>query len=317
VLGRLRLSLFPGTQRYTLTAPGDWPSCNPSIAKDGDGFRVIVRTVNYRLEANGRWLGQPPGGARTVNWLFRLDHDLQTLSSNRIADRDLIAGDSRAGNGLEDGRLFFWRGSWWMVASAARFVSDSTLATMCLLRLDGDHRVAEAHFIESPLRQEKEKNWMPVVADDALKLIYRISPLQIVDVAEDWQPGLQSRGEQRADIQEWAGSSQLVAYRGNWLCVVHKRFEEEKYAYYGHAFVELSRDFKILRVSQPWHFDESTVEFCAGLCLAGDSAILSYGHMDREAKLLKLPLAIVERLLADTWRSRLALRLAYFRGRKS
>jgi len=314
---RLRLSLFPCAQRYTLAAPGEWPSCNPSIAKDGDGFRVIVRTLNYRLKENGKWLGHPPGGARSANWLFHLDRDLRTLGVDRVADHDVVAGDARAKNGLEDGRLFYWRGDWWLVASAVQFRNDTNYSTVCICRLDGDNRIVSPHFIESPLGMEWEKNWMPVIDGDGLKLVYRISPLQIVAPGDDWQPDLRSLGEYRPGIQDWSGSSQLIEYRDGWLCVVHKRVLEKKRVYYQHAFVELSRDFKILRVSRPWYFDAPTVEFCAGLCLAGDSAILSYGHMDREARLLKLPLSIVENLLTDCWRSRLALWRAYFRGRKN
>jgi hypothetical protein len=313
----LRLSLFPDTQRYTLGIPGDWPGCNPSIAKDGDGFRVIVRTINYRLLENGHWSFHPHGGARTINWLLRLDRNLQTISANRIDDQNIVANDARAANGLEDGRLFYWRNDWWFSASAVRFVIDSTYPTTCICRLDAADAVTEAHFIPSSFGQVKEKNWMPVIAGGELKLIYRISPLQIVDVANDWSTSIRSLEERRARIDGWAGSSQLVEYGGNWICVVHKRFEKMRRVYYQHAFVELSRDFRILRVSQPWFFDKPTVEFCAGLCPADGSAILSYGSMDREAHLLKIPLTIVEDLLEDSWRSRRALRAAYRRGWKN
>lgn len=319
-----RLSSFSGAERFTLTVPGEWPACNPSIAKDGDGFRVIVRTVNYRLKENGYWLCHPPGGAQTINWLLHLDRDLQTLRADRIDDRDVIAREPRAGNGLEDARSFRWRNGWWFSASAVRFMPagfwstfDNTYSTICICRLGEDNRVTETHFIESPLRQEKEKNWMPAVDGDALKLIYRISPLQIVDVADDGQGSLRSLGVRSSRIDGWSGSSQLAGYRNGWLCVVHNRIEKGKCLYYEHAFVELSRDFKILRVSRPWYFDERTVEFCAGLCVTADSVILSYGYMDREARLLRLPLRIVEDLLEDSWRSRIALRLAYWRGRRN
>jgi hypothetical protein len=315
MLRRFRLNSFFGAQRYTLTVPSDWPACNPSIANDGEGFRVIVRTVNYRLRENGHWLRHPPGGARTVNWLLRLDRDLKTMSTARIADQSLIVSEPRAKNGLEDGRPFYWRNDWWFAAAAVRFADESTVPTMCFCQLDEDNRVVDAHFIDSPLQQKKEKNWMPVVDGDALRVIYRISPLQIIDIADGWQSSLHASVGRHRAIDDWAGSSQLVEYRGNWLCIVHKRFERRNYVYYQHAFVELSSDFRILRVSRPWFFDASTVEFCAGLCLSGDSAILSYGYMDREARLLKLPLQIVEDLLEDTWRS--WFRLIGRRGEKN
>ncbi len=109
---------------------------------------------------------------------------------------------------------------------------------------------------------------MPVVDGDALKLIYRISPLQIVDVDNERRGSLRSLDERSFRTDGWSGSSQLVAYRNGWLCVVHNRIYTNECLYYEHAFVELSRDFRILRVSRPWYFDEQTVEFCAGLCIS-------------------------------------------------
>ncbi len=317
MLHRLRLSRFPGTQRYTLAAPGDWPSCNPSIAKDGDGFCVIVRTINYRLRESGLWIGHPPGGARTINWLMRLDRNLKTVSVSRIADQDLTASEPRAGNGVEDARLFYWRNAWWFIGSGAEFVIDDAHCTICICRLDAQDRIAETHFLASPFDRKKEKNWMPIVDGDRLKLVYRISPLQIIDVEDGGGSKFCSLEDNHIGIDGWAGSSQLVEYQGNWLCVVHKRIQKEKRLYYQHIFVELSRDLRILRVSPPWYFDEPTVEFCAGVCLADGNAILSYGHLDREARLLKLPLWVVEDLLANSWRSRFALWRASVFGRKN
>ena len=77
---------------------------------------------------------------------------------------------------------------------------------------------------------------------------------------------------------------------------------------YEHCFVELTDDFRIRRISNIWIFERPTIEFCAGICIVGRHLILSYGVLDRHARLLRLKLSVVERMLrSDVISRRLTL----------
>ena len=56
-------------------------------------------------------------------------------------------------------------------------------------------------------------------------------------------------------------------------------------------------NFDVAAVSAPFSFEGQKVEFCCGLAVSGRSIFLSYGIWDREAVVLKAPLASVIRAL--------------------
>ena len=287
----LRPSL--GARHYRFQIPGALSPCNPSLAADGEGFSALVRTVNYRLDERGVY--RRDGDFTTVNWLLRLDKAFRVLEADRVDDSESHRAGPVARYGLEDGRLLRWQDSWWFVAAAKSGISPAR-HTIALCRLEGN-RVAECRYIPSPFGLPNERNWMPRVAEGELKLVYRVSPTQIVHCRADGSYDFQSLTEPAVRFAGWSGSSQIVPYGANWLCVVHLHIREGRPGRYLHAFLELGRDFEIERFSDPWVFDGEPVEFCAGLCIAGDEAILGYGTWDREARLLRIPTPTIERLL--------------------
>ena len=276
-----------------IVVPTDQPVCNPSIANDGDGFRVLLRSVNYRYRPNGHLAEMPIGGFQSGTWMARLDHSLTVTGVRLIDDSRFRAG--RAARGFEDCSLFRWRGEWWFSATVLLTMSPvSTLMALC--RLNGD-TVVECRFMRSPVGKPFEKNWMPLVRDDDLLWIYRIAPMKVVREGNGEDPHYEHLNEGATKYFNWSGSSQCVRYEGRWLCVIHFRVILLGKLTYLHAFVELDDDLHVTRVSEPWIFEQPGIEFCAGLCLTEKSAILSYGVFDCECRIIEVPLNIVERML--------------------
>lgn len=276
-------------------------ACNPSIAADGSGFRAIVRTVNYKLDEAGRCHPPPGGRYMSENWLTEFDRELQVTRSRRIDDSRFCADDGPFPGGFEDCRLFLWNGAWWFSAT----VVTEFAGLMCgivLCRLD-DAQVAECRSVASPTGAEREKNWMPVVDRTGLGWIYRIDPAEVARYRDDAPPVLE-RAAPLDLLDGWSGSSQCVRFRRRWLCVVHVRRDRGDGIFYEHCFVELTDGFRIRRISDPWLFERSVVEFCAGLCVAGDDLVLSYGVLDQHARLIRIPGAMVEDMLRPVALSR-------------
>ncbi len=292
-LSLLRLSDCRGARHYRFKIPGEFVPCNPSLAADGDGFLALVRSVNYRIDKSGIYRLSP--SSTTINWLLRLDSSLEVRDSAPIDDEAWRGVGPGARHGFQDGRLFRWQDRWWFAAAAkSSFMPPRQVFVLCAL--DGN-RVAECKYVPSPLGLPVEKNWMPRVLDGALAFVYWISPTQIVHCGADGRFDFQVLAEPAVEFAGWSGSSQVVPFGQNWLCVVHFRHRDSRPNRYSHAFIEFDRDFRILRSSEPWVFDAPTIEFCSSLCIARDEAILGYGVWDREARLLRVPLSAVDRLL--------------------
>ena len=53
-----------------------WAPANPTIAADGDGFRVVVRVLNWRVDAGHHVVDAPDGVFRSRNFVLTTDRDL-------------------------------------------------------------------------------------------------------------------------------------------------------------------------------------------------------------------------------------------------
>jgi hypothetical protein len=311
-LPAIRLSLFGGTQIVPIPIPGEARACNPSIAINGRGFCAIVRVVNYELSDAGVLISLPGGREVSSNWLVEFDRNLNATASSRIDDEAARTGEQAFPGGFEDGRLFRWKSAWWFSATVVvDFAPVRAKIVLCRL---ADQRVTECYLMESPLGAAIEKNWMPFVDQDALGWIYRISPTQLMRHRDGEAPRYEQIGES-GPLDGWFGSSQCVRYRGRWICVVHRRRHRPESVFYEHRFVELTDDFRIRRVSSGWMFESPVVEFCAGLCISGRSVILSYGVLDRHARLMRIKLRHVERMLRSDLISRLLTKASQNFGR--
>jgi len=289
---RLRLSSLPGTEIFPLVVPGESRVCNPSIAISDRGVFCIIRAVNYDLDRNGRVLISPPEGFQSSNWFAELDSNLRITRLDPIDD-SAVGIDRQLWNRLEDCRLFRWKNDWWFTATWVLHDGPVT-CQIALCRLQGS-KVVEWHLLPSPISAQAEKNWMPCVEGDQLKWIYWLDPMQVLTHRDE---GLfYERLGRCGRLDEWAGSSALVRYRGHWLCVVHAKRTASRNVVYAHRFVELDDDFTIKRVSPRFTLQDEEIEFCGGLCLVGEQAILSYGVWDRQARIMRVDLSEIEAML--------------------
>jgi hypothetical protein len=276
----------------SLAISGENRVCNPSIAISDRGFCCIIRSVNYDLDPYGRVMQPPEEGFQSSNWFAELDSSCHVTRFDQIDD-SAVGIDRQSWNRVEDCRLFRWKNAWWFTATWV--LKDFPLACQIVLcRLEGC-KVVEWHLLPSPSGSVMEKNWMPCVDGDRLKWVYWIDPMQIVSYSD---AGLSSEHLGRyGRLEKWAGSSPLVRYRGNWLGVVHLRRDWRHSSSFVHRLVELGDNFEVRRMSPIFTFEGAEVEYCAGLCITQNHAVLSYGVQDREARLIRIDLSAVEAML--------------------
>ena len=156
-----------------------WPQFNPTIAADEDGFRVIVRTANYRLINGSYRFLTDDGTIRTINHCARLNRRLELVGAEALTDRSSSPPlyPSRV-QGYEDCRLVRLSTAWAVTAT----VRDRNPVERCetaLLLLDGAE-ITGVRILNSPWPGRHEKNWMPFSVDDSLHVLYSCGPTVVL-----------------------------------------------------------------------------------------------------------------------------------------
>jgi hypothetical protein len=269
----------------SLDVEPDWPCCNPSIAADGDGFRMVVRTVNFALEEDRYRLFDDDGAVRTLNYLVRLDGALEVVSTAPLTDR--ADGPPRGATdvlGYEDCRLVRHGGRWHALATVVDR-SVEPRPRMALLSLD-EARIERVALLSDD--GAVEKNWVPFAGDGdgPLRLLYSADPTVVVDCAPDAGTLTRPLPDGVAWREGLRGGSQGVPVDDGHLFVVHETLPGPVF---GRRYVHrlaLVRGERLAALSRRFTFTGEPVEYCAGLAPLGcDRFVLSFGVWDRVAAL--------------------------------
>ena len=262
-----------------------WPQFNPSVCASEDGYRMVVRTANYRLE-NGRYVFlEGDGVIRTLNYVVTLDRGLAVTDLAPLGDRD--DGPPRYPSrveGYEDCRLIEV-GDRWFVTATVRDRNPEERCEIALLELDGND-VAGARILAGPSPERHEKNWMPFILGSELHFVYSCSPTEVLRCDPD--SGRLERVTRRsapARAVALRGGSQGVAVDGGFLFVVHESIDEGGLRSYRHRLVLLDRDLGVSAMSRRFQFVSGEVEFCAGLARRDGMLVMSFGVGDHTAML--------------------------------
>lgn len=264
----------------------DWPRFNPSIAADGDGFRAVVRTASYVLEDERyyRMLGEA-GKVQTVNYLARFDGSLELTGVESFIDASEgpELHESMV-EGYEDLRLFALAGRWYALATV-RDRNPENVCEIVLLGLDGP-RIESVTLLPGPTPGRHEKNWMPFVVEDRLRIVYSCGPTVVLecDVATG-ELSEHSRHEAPAHAEALRGGSQGVAVAGGHLFVVHDVVALDGRRIYGHRFVRIDAAGRLTDASPRFSFAGERIEHCAGMARRGEDVAISFGVLDRSARL--------------------------------
>lgn len=264
-----------------------WSPTNPSVTLADGELRAIIRTVNYRIDEEGRfWIGNSrPDDEHPIvtrNFLTTLDNDLNvTISDEVLPPKDMPKPLFPQLIGFEDMRLFQWKGQLWTCSVVCEMTADG-LPEQVLARIDGNRLADMKRMRHHP--RGYEKNWMPFVqGGDHLEFMYRLG--QTVDTDGNFQRQIDTGLE----TQHISGGSQIIAFDDGWLCLVHEArlIPGQTIRFYMHRFAYFNNRLELKRLTRPFCFDDKVIEFGAGLCWHPDREriVISYGVRDREAKI--------------------------------
>jgi predicted GH43/DUF377 family glycosyl hydrolase len=282
-------ALAPGARigEIKLDVRPAWPCFNPSIAADGDAFRMIVRTANYEL---GAGIFDRDGVLRNINYLVELDADLAVTAVAPLTDRTEPSKRFPSQiEGYEDCRLFRAAGTWYATATVCDRNPEER-REVALLTLDGAD-IVDVAVLAGPHGERHEKNWMPLELDGAPHAVYSCAPTALLRLdPATGRTELVAHHDAPAQAHQLRGGSQGVAYAGGHLFVVHEVDRSGPALSYRHRLVALGPEHSIVAISRPFTFIADRVEFCAGMALHRDTLVLSFGVSDIAAGLAILPL---------------------------
>lgn len=288
--------------------------CNPSVFIDGGEPWVILRNVGYTLyhceneqRFNNRYgplsylNPEDDRHLRTKNFLCKLTPDLDIAKYWKIDTSLLDVEPKWEFVGLEDARLVRWEGKLYAIG-VRRDTTPNGVGRMELSELEtNDSSVKEiGRFrIEHPVDPNWycEKNWMPVL-DKPYHFIQWTNPAVLIkaDLATLTSRRVMEPNEadKIPDLPFLRGGSQIISWRGYYLCVVHdcdlfKNRIGQKDARYSHRFVIYDRDWNIIRIGDQFSFLDARVEFCCGLAEYKGDLLITFGFQDNCAFILRVP----------------------------
>ena len=300
-------------QKVDWSPPFDgWTCMNPSIVRHNHKYLLNMRTVNYRMDEQGRYLikdvyddGRTGCNAtaenpiHTRNWLLELQPDVTSgvprfmvtdgreimpPTPSMLCEFPLVVG-------FEDMRLFSWNGELWSSFTVRQFAADGQCEQVRAQIEDwevGDPRI---NFYTRMLREPRvaEKNWAPWPRGGDSRLAFMYQAGHVVD--ENGQTvSVTDTGMHSIDLR---GGSQLIPWGARYLAIVHEArlAPGSSKRFYWHRFVEYGHTGNVTRVSKPFVLNDRVIEFVAGMCEYGTERLaISYGYKDEEARI-----AFVER----------------------
>lgn len=281
--------MFPSFREWRIgyPAPPNWRHMAPSICRGPDGpdgrptYLMTLRTVNYVTMPNGSHDFVPPVGQpiSTRNWLLTLDAQLAITEGWEIhLPVDWPSIQYQEVRGMEDLRLTYAGGRPQIVGNA-REIDPHGWCQQIHAEVHGN-QMTNWRIISKVPPERHEKNWMPIVGGN--RYVYLCDPLII---AQEGHFLTVSRPT-KIHAERFRGSSQVIPWRGAWLCIIHEVEWRNGLSHYRSRFVEFNEDLNaIRRVSRSFYFHHHGIEIATGLAPGPDpdQLVVSFSWMDREA----------------------------------
>lgn len=280
---------------------------NASIVKTDSGYKMICGAVNYTQTGGKIFHTSDPNGIfRTKNFFLHLDRDFRVLSQEEITEhlpREKFPALSV--EGLEDCRLFSWQGSdWFSCTTTDTNFTGYRQISLCKIsdrRNKGTVEVEELIPLLGPDPYRSEKNWLPFLCDDELRLIYMHDPFILVT------PHLKTGEcasfltyEYTQNFSTLKGAAAPIPFDGGYLYLVHQTVSYSNYMRaYLHRFIFLDSQLRMEKISRPFVFLQQGIESCSGMTInhSGTDLVLTVGIERREMKICTISIEDIRGLL--------------------
>ena len=275
------------------------PMFNPSFVEDGEeGYLFCVRRSTLLTRLDGQYSYKYGCAHNTRNVLQYTDAHFEVWKQAELDDSLLRQACDNAKNGIEDIRLFRWKGALFGLGTGVTEHSGDLQVTQILMRIEQD-AVVEFWCFPSPLDSRWEKNWVPLIHDDRLFIVYSIRPLIIYEF-EGGSLSLATRSLPAQANFHVRGGTSFVPVGNNYVALAHlSPVKISGKSYYQHVFVALDAALDLIEVSEPFFIQRKGIEFACGLSFSKGNFFISYGVGDRSARICRVSLQQSQRYLAS------------------
>jgi len=279
------------------------PLCNPSLyySKNLNKFLMNVREVDYTFNPSKNSYVYLQGDKTDTHNHFALLDTIPTgdVTNTVVAKPDFIKTYPSHLIGYDDMRWFEFKGEIWGISNSMITKENQKTQELVLHRLDNKtHQVNKLLRLTGYKDNECQKNWMPLVKDKELYLVYSLDP--VVVLKPDLETGVCTvvhNKPSKNDYTRIRGGSCFVPYKGNYVAAVHEVIFRDHRRFYFTRFVQLDRKFNIFSVSKPIWFKTKSVEFAAGLAIHDKKVYVTFGLDDSEAYMATLTMQQFDNLI--------------------
>lgn len=261
---------------------------NPSVCAHAGKMEVIVRTVNYKINEHGQYMigekGCQDAPIETENYLLDVAEDL-SVSHPRQITWDRPPAQFPLVLGLEDMRLYRDGKGTRRFSACVREQKFHGVPEQWdgdLIYRFGNPNVVTAENVAqiSTYYIGCEKNWSHIKFEGKDRFVYRLDrivtpPGEVFCFSRDFA------------LDNISGGTQWLRWCAGYVSVVHEAIVHPATGkrVYQHRFVWADGTWQNMRLSLPFTFQGTQIEFAAGLCVhpQGTSFVISYGLRDEQA----------------------------------
>jgi len=245
-----------------------------------------IRYVNYLPPVDGTYRTRDGSRIQTKNAYVNLDSgEFSIMKEPDVKFQSPVEG-------LEDLRLYInLNGKLCFTATSFKqFIQDK------ISIVHGEYDLETNSYknyqgIQSPTNSDCEKNWVNIPGTD--DFIYSWSPLLIGKIREN-RILFHKKYETLPLFSLFRGSASPIEVNGKWLVLVHFVEYCQPRKYY-HCFVELEKEtYKVLKVSLPFLFKESGIEYCISVRLVEDYLEYFVSFTDTNPSIVQSKLSVLE-----------------------
>jgi hypothetical protein len=270
---------------------------NPSILKIPGGYLCDIRACNHTDNPNVVFLDP--------DCIYRSDHYQLTLDETFMIKKTVLLNDVTNNvyhksfvEGIDDLRLIDQS----HFTCSHGNLNTNRLIEQCLGTFDSTTgEVTKLVALKGPTPNRHEKNWLPLVTDKDIYVIYFIDPFILYKVNQD--TGELTKIDKKYKLSDknltnFRGSAGCIKYKDGWLCTTHHQVIYNQQFYYIHRFVWFDKDFTTLKYSIPFYFTVKGIEFSPGICLNDNNeVVITYSMWEHNATLIVVDCDVVNKYL--------------------
>lgn len=210
--------------------------------------------------------------------------------------------------GLEDARLVKWHGKFYLCGTR-RDTESTGIGRMELSEIVVEHAYSKEvnrYRIPAPGPDDSycEKNWMPILSKP-YHFVKWSNPTEIVkyDINTNKCETVIMKNESNKLSNNLRGGSQVIDWgKDNYLGIVHQsyhcydengNFDNE----YKHQFILWDNEWNIIKCSPQISVMGAKIEFISGLTTCGNDVLITFGHIDNSAYIVRVSKNFVEDIL--------------------